>query len=40
MLCKKKYTFILSDYRIDKNANEFSGADRHQECRWFIEIDE
>ena len=38
--CKKKYKSILSDYKNDKMANEISGSDRHQECRWFTEMDE
>ena len=38
--CKKKYKSIIIDYRNDKRANEISGADKHQECRWFIEMDE
>jgi hypothetical protein len=40
LLCKKKSKFILIDYKNDKMANEISSVDRHQECRWFIEIDE
>jgi hypothetical protein len=35
---KKKYKFIISDYKNDKRANEILGADRHQECRWSIEM--
>jgi hypothetical protein len=38
--CKKKYKSIIADYRKDKMANEVSGADRHQECKWFTEMDE
>jgi hypothetical protein len=38
--CKKKYKSILADYRNDKRANEVSGADRHQEYKWFTEMDE
>jgi hypothetical protein len=38
--CKKKYKSILAHYRNDKNANKISGAAKHQECRWFTEIDE
>lgn len=30
----------MSDYRNYKRANKISDADRHQECMWFIEIDE
>jgi hypothetical protein len=30
---KKKYKFILTDYRNDRRANEISGADRHKNCR-------
>jgi hypothetical protein len=37
--CKKKYKYILADYRNDKMANEISGAYGHQEYRWFTEID-
>ena len=33
--CKKKYKNILAEYRNDKRANEISGSDRKQECRWF-----
>jgi hypothetical protein len=39
-LVRKKYKSILTDYRNDKRANEISGADKHQECRWFTEIDD
>jgi hypothetical protein len=38
--CKKKYKMILKEYRTDKRANEVSGTDRKQECRWFNEMDE
>jgi hypothetical protein len=38
--CKKKYKAILSEYKTDKRANEISGTDRKQECRWFNEMDE
>ena len=38
--CKKKYKYIISDYRNDKRANKILGSDKHQECRWFIEMDE
>lgn len=38
--CKKKYKSILKEYRNDKRANEVSGADRKQECKWFNEMDE
>ena len=37
---KKKYKFILSDYRNDKRANEISDTNRHQEYRWLTKIDE
>ena len=37
---KKKYKCILDDYRNDKRANEILGVDRHQECKWFTEMDE
>ena len=37
--CKKKYKTILTEYRNDKRANEISGTDRKQECRWFEEMD-
>jgi hypothetical protein len=37
--CKKKYKTILAEYRNDKRANEISGSDRKQECRWFDEMD-
>ena len=40
MSYKKIYKSILSDYKNDKRANEISGADKHQECKWFTEIDE
>jgi hypothetical protein len=38
--CKNKYKSILANYRNDKMTNEVSGANRHQECKWFTEIDE
>jgi hypothetical protein len=38
--CKKKYKYILANNINDKRANEISGADRQQECRWFTEMDE
>jgi hypothetical protein len=37
--CKKKYNNILAKYWNDKRANEISGSDRKQECRWFDEMD-
>jgi hypothetical protein len=37
--CKKKYKAILKEYRNDKRANEISGTDRKQDCRWFDEMD-
>ena len=37
--CKKNYKNILTDYKNDKRANEISGSDRKQKCRWFDEID-
>ena len=37
--CKKKYKTILSEYRADKRANEISGSDRKQDCKWFAEMD-
>ena len=37
--CKKKYKNILTEYRNDKHANEISGSDHKQECRWFDEMD-
>jgi hypothetical protein len=37
--CKKKYKVILKEYRNDKRANEISGTDRKQDCRWFNEMD-
>jgi hypothetical protein len=38
--CKKKYKSILADYKNDKMANEVSDTYRHQECKWFTEMDE
>jgi len=38
--CKKKYKTILSEYKTDKRANEISGSDRKQECKWFTEMDQ
>jgi hypothetical protein len=38
--CKKKYKTILSEYRTDKRANEISGSDRKQKCKWFTKIDQ
>ena len=36
---KKKYNNILAEYRNNKRANEISGSDRKQECRWYDKID-
>ena len=38
--CKKKYKTILNEYKTDKRANEISGSDRKQECKWFTEMDQ
>ncbi len=37
--CKKKYKVIYAEYKNDKRANEISGSDRHQECKWFDQLD-
>ena len=37
---KKKYKTILNEYRTDKKANEISGSDRKQECKWFTHMDQ
>ncbi|CAA9492270.1 MAG: hypothetical protein AVDCRST_MAG96-1567 [uncultured Segetibacter sp.] len=37
--CKKKYKVIWTEYKNDKRANEISGSDRHQECKWFEQLD-
>jgi hypothetical protein len=37
--CKKKYKVIYTKYKNDKRANEISGLDRHQECKWFDQLD-
>jgi hypothetical protein len=36
--CKKKYKIMYTEYKIDKRANEISGTDRHQECKWFDKV--
>ena len=30
---------IYTEYKNDKRANEISGSDRHQECKWFDQLD-
>jgi hypothetical protein len=37
--CKKKYKVVYTEYKNDKRANESSGSDRHQECKWFDQLD-
>jgi hypothetical protein len=37
--CKNKYKVIYTEYKNDKRANEISGSDRHQECKWFDQLD-
>jgi hypothetical protein len=37
--CKKKYKVVCTEYKNDKRANEISGSDRHQECKWFDQLD-
>lgn len=37
--CKKKYKVIYTEYKNDKRANEISGSDRHQECKFFEHFD-
>ena len=37
--CKKKYKIIWTEYKNDKRANEISGSDRHQDCKWFEQLD-
>jgi hypothetical protein len=37
--CKKKYKVIYTEYKNDKRANEISGLDRHQKCKWFDQLD-
>jgi hypothetical protein len=37
--CKKKYKVVYTEYKNDKRANEISGSDRHQECKWFDQFD-
>ena len=37
--CKKKYKVIYIKCKNDKRANEISGSDRHQECKWFDQLD-
>ena len=36
--CKEKYKVIYTKYKNDKRANEISGLDRHQECKWFDQL--
>jgi hypothetical protein len=37
--CKKKYKVVYTEYKNDKRAYEISGSDRHQECKWFDQLD-
>jgi hypothetical protein len=37
--CKKKYKIVYNEYKNDKRANEILGTDRHQECKWFDQLD-
>jgi hypothetical protein len=37
--CKKKYKTIYAEYKNDKRANEISGSDRHEDCKWFDQLD-
>ena len=36
--CKKKYKIIYAEYKNDKRANEIFGSDRHQDCKWFDQL--
>ena len=37
--CKKKYKTIYAEYKNDKRANKIYGSDRHQDCKWFDQLD-
>jgi hypothetical protein len=30
---------VYTEYKNDKRANEILGLDRHQECKWFDQLD-